>query len=99
MKDRFGQSILIGWADHEIEWVEAANTLCREQRKLAYRDIAELTGRTVEAVRRYASHLRWRDVRQVRAIRKRLPAPPQKPIAYPPSQIAPPSKSRLMGCR
>lgn len=38
------------WAPHEILWLKAALTLSCGPRCVAYRDIVELTGRTLKAV-------------------------------------------------
>lgn len=46
MMDRFGDPIVIGWADHQLVWLEAAFSLPRADRALALNDVADLTGRS-----------------------------------------------------
>ena len=53
--DRFGHDVILGWAAHEILWLEAALTLDVVERAEAYHDISEMTGRSVQAIRKKAS--------------------------------------------
>jgi len=50
MVDRFGQPILIGWPAHHILWVQAAMMLDIPERQAAFRDIAQMTGRSYKSV-------------------------------------------------
>lgn len=98
MKDRYGHDIRIFWAEHEIEWVSAANTLDFLDRRAAFKDIASMSGRSYEAVRRFASDQRARDARQAKAwAEKKKLVSTNAPLA--PTAIKPPSMARLMGCR
>ena len=54
MFDRFGDPIRVGWAEHELLWIDAAMTLPRGERFRAFEDIASLTGRTVANIQSYA---------------------------------------------
>lgn len=58
MLDRYGNRVLVGWALHELIWIEAALSLpSRALRAAAYEDIADLSGRGVLAVRDKANHM------------------------------------------
>jgi len=59
MLDRFGRVIRIGWSEHELLWVEAANTLERPLLYAALRDIADMTGRSYAAVLAKAKYMRY----------------------------------------
>ena len=48
----------IGWADHELIWLEAANTLPRAERYEALQDIASMSGRSFGAVYQQAYRMR-----------------------------------------
>jgi len=48
--DRFGNPVRIGWSAHHILWIRAAMSLEKAERHQAYRDIAELTGRSYRSV-------------------------------------------------
>jgi len=99
MIDRFNNRVSVAWSEYELEWLRAALTLDKRERCAAYRDIASMSGRGLEAVRRAASTIRTTDARQKaaaeRKVKMRLPAQ-WKAL---PSFIAPPSKARLMGAR
>lgn len=98
MIDRFGKHIFIYFADHEILWIEAANHLDYHERQAAFRDIAELSGRHLNDVRKKAHRLKR--VQKEAAAKALAPAPKPKPVwILPPSQLKPPSMARLMGCR
>lgn len=102
-----GKDIPVGWSDHHIIWIEAVMTLPKNQRTAAYQDIADMTGRTLTAVRCKAywiaeqrEYLRLRleaaTARRVLVVdRGRGPNRPK----LAPSEIAPISKARLMGAR
>ncbi len=49
MIDRWGNSVRVGWAAHEILWLEAAMSLPVLDRPAAYKDISELTGRSLHS--------------------------------------------------
>lgn len=99
MKDRFGQDVLVCWAEHELEWVDAANTLEITERRAAFHEIAALSGRSYEAVRRFAYSMRERDRRHAKAWveKKKLAAPTNNSL--PPSELRQPTRAQLMGCR
>jgi hypothetical protein len=50
MIGRDGKFIMVGWAEHEIHWLQAAMTLKGLERLEAYRDISAMTGRPVSAL-------------------------------------------------
>jgi len=66
MKDRFGRSIQVGWPEHHILWIEAAMTLPRAERNVAFNDIAEMTGRGYASV-----YYKYRDILREREAAKR----------------------------
>jgi hypothetical protein len=94
--DRYGNKIQLGWAAHELLWVEAAMTLFVEERPDAFRDIAAMSGRSYSAVRTKAYGLalqRRRDAAIDAAIAKRR----RKAGVYlDPSMIAWPTASEKM---
>lgn len=98
MISRFGQPLYLGWPEHHLEWVRAALTLDYKERQLAFRDIAEMTGRGIKAVRDRAKRIKEQDRRQAEIANRRVMRLPRA-WSMPPSQITPPSMSRLMGCR
>jgi len=102
-----GTEIIVGWSDHHIVWIEAAMTLPKNQRTAAYQDIADMTGRTLTAVRckaywigekRHNEQLRIEAARTRRVLVVDTGRGPYKPRLAP-SQLAPISKARLMGAR
>ena len=99
MKDRFGRTIYMGWAEHELLWIEAALTLPRDERTAAFMDISEITGRTMMAIRFQAKRIRKRDAKHAAAIAKkqRIKTPAHWTLG--PSQLRQPSMAQLMGCR
>lgn len=102
--DRWGKTVLIGWADHEMEWVRAALTLPQRQRLDAFADIASMTGRTFCAVADRAGIVKARQRADAAALErsKRIMTPKRSrkigPVALP-SQLNPPTRARLMGAR
>lgn len=50
MIDRFGKKIVVGFAAHEILWIEAALTLPEHERLSAFQDIAGMTGRDLTTI-------------------------------------------------
>lgn len=108
MLDRFGSPGRVGWPEHSILWLEAALTLPRDQHSQAFQDIADMTGRTLNAVRfkAYALLTQRLDVRiaDAAAIKKAqhaamLARRTARLCGLPPSQIPAPSMARLMGAR
>lgn len=95
MIDQFGNKIRIGWAAHETLWVEAAMTLPRSERKAAFYDIAEMTGRSFCAIQSRAEKLaadeRDRKIREMIAERARFTA-----SVIPSSGIRPLTRAQLM---
>lgn len=55
--DRFGRPIRLGFADHEILWIEAALTLWGRARREAFEDISAMTGRSYESIQAKAYKL------------------------------------------
>lgn len=83
MKDRSGKTIYIAWARHEFIWLEAAMTLPKKQRLAAYRDISNMTGRSMDAIARQAYNIECKrqeaalkDMRDVRAQSAGAVSPP-----------------------
>lgn len=99
MIDRHGNRIDIGWAPHEILWLEAALTLRMTERMPAYQDIAEMTGRSVRAIQAKATGI----IADSRATARRImvagPADNHAWLKFPASQITPPSKAMLTAGR
>ena len=106
MIDRFGNEVLVAWADHEVIWIEAALTLPIHKRKDAFRDIAYMCARTFQSVERKAYAIRRAQIERHRA---RVKAGIQtrgiitrsyvERRAALPSMIAQPSRERLMAGR
>jgi len=103
-----GKDVPVGWSDHHIVWIEAAMTLPKNQRTAAYQDVADMTGRTLTAVRCKAYWI----AEQREYERLRLEAATARRVLVPircvprntrpemaKSQLAPISRARLMGCR
>lgn len=107
MIDRFGAPLYVGWAEHELLWVQAALTLDRYERGPAYQQIAEMTGRTFSAVAYKASEIRREQraeaVAVLEAMRSRRVLVPERSFPKVPhlnsSSIAPPDRARLMAGR
>lgn len=57
MIDRFGKPIRVGWAPHELLYIEAALTFRASERSSAYQDIADMTGRSLIAIRAKAENM------------------------------------------
>lgn len=104
MISRYGQPIRVYWADFEVEWIEAANTLDRAERLSAIRDISSMTGRPYEQVRDFAARRREQEWRQRAALQRR---PAQRKLVMhlprewtlPPSELRQPTKKQLMAGR
>lgn len=99
MIDRFGQKISVYWAEHELLWVRAALTLDFKERQNAYRDIAFLTTRTLDQVRRRAKYIKDQDRRQAQAATLHNVTRALAVAQLPPSQLRAPTMAQLMGCR
>lgn len=65
--DRYGRKIVIGWSDHEIEWIRAAGTLALQAREDALWDIASMTGRLYSTVHRKMLSVRQEDRAKAKA--------------------------------
>lgn len=107
MIDHMGREIAVGWSDHHIVWIEAAMTLPKNKRTEAFQDIADMTGRSLNAVRckaywieeqRQEDRLRLAAARTRRVLVADPGRGPNRP-KLPPSQLEPISKARLMGAR
>lgn len=91
--------IRIGWALHELLWLEAAMSLNVSEREAAFHDIASMTGRAFSAVRTKA-YDHFADILDARAFLRDMARKRGRAVAaLNPSCIAPPSRSRLMGSR
>ncbi|HCE08739.1 MAG TPA: hypothetical protein DEQ40_09100 [Oxalobacteraceae bacterium] len=104
MMDRFGRLILLGWPEHHILYVEAALTLPRHEKFAALYDIAEITGRSIKAVRMKANQLaakKIHDAAEAETARRILVAEryrPNRPAVLP-TELLQPTKYQLMGAR
>lgn len=98
MIDRYGNRIHVGWAEHEILWLRAAICLERQERLNAYRDISAMTGRTIESVRAQAAKIYPFPLSGSRTALVICPRPMRRPTPFV-SEIKPPTKLQLMGCR
>lgn len=88
MLDRFGKTVRVAWAEHEILWLKAAMTLPRTERWEAFQDISDMTGRTFAAITYQAQRLEC--ARQEDAF-KTLRRPPPKACGdgtYPTAYVA-----------
>jgi hypothetical protein len=78
--DRHGKRVYVGWAEHEVLWLEAALTLPRDQQYAAFHDIAEMRGSTFATVARQAGHIAGVAHAKARALRlaeeRARPVPP-----------------------
>ena len=98
MIDRFGRRISVGWPEHHLEWIRAALTLDWKERQEAYRDISELTGRGIKAVRDRAKVMKDMEKRHLLAAQRRVMRLPAW-WSLPPSQLRKPSMAQLMAGR
>lgn len=100
MHDRWGQTIIVAFAEHEIEWLKAANTLPRAERLSAFADIVSMTGRTLSSIKAKAYALdmeRQRIIWAEDARRVFVPAQRIRPVhALAPSQITPITEAKRM---
>lgn len=94
MIDRWGNPIRVAWAAHELLWIEAALSLPMIERTEAFKDIAGLSGRDLEQVRRMAVTIRSAHRRAQEAMEQ-----PVKPVPLAPSALRPPTLAQLMGGR
>lgn len=106
MIDRFGRSIYVGWAAHEIIWLQSAMTLPHGERQNAYRDIASMSGRSFIAVKAQAASMRLNDRRllakaDAEILRNRTVLVPAKTTKGPAPfcEIRQPTKAQLMAGR
>lgn len=106
MVDGLGNSIRLGFADHEIEWIKVAVSLPRGPlRAAAFRDICALTGRHIEAVRQKGYHIEklrldaiMQGSKTVMVPARVHPVPQRRPHSLPPSSITVDPR-RLVGRR
>lgn len=68
MLDPAGNEIRIGWSETEMLWLRAASSLCLKDREEAWQDLAGLTGRTVNCLRRQARLLAAQDRKIAKAV-------------------------------
>lgn len=105
--DRFGNPIRVGFSPTEDEWLKAANTLHGSARFAAFRDIAEMSGRTFAQIRDKANHMRRPDNKLkgeilAKTYEWRLGATQLVAHGRPglrPSELQQPTKAALMGSR
>ena len=67
--DRYGSPIRVGWPAHHLVWLRAAMTLDGQERRDAYQDLAELTGRSWRSIWAQARLLEAQDARALRRAR------------------------------
>lgn len=63
MLDRLGLPIAVGWPPHHIIYLQAALALPRSEHTAAFQDIADLTGRSLNAVQSKAYALQRQRLR------------------------------------
>lgn len=108
--NRWGKPIIMGWWPHELIWIDAALCLPSSEYRSALRDIADLTGRGIQAVEQKAHSIvverrkaaAKEEARRILVAERCQPVTgPARPLAapMPPSTITPPSRARLMGGR
>lgn len=102
MIDCRGKPVLVAYPEHHLIWIEAANSLSPFDRSRAFYDIAELTGRSVGAIRKKANEMRaekihadWLRNASLMTAKPFLGRIP-KMVA---SDLKAPSLARLMGSR
>lgn len=101
MIDRWGTAVRVGWLAHEVLWVRAALTLPFHSRRVAFHDIASLTGRPLGAVETYAYRLKAKDKRLKAVVgpspyERAIRPPVRLPVALP-SELRGPTKAQLTG--
>lgn len=96
MLDRFGREIRVGWEPREDEWLRAANTFPVPERQEAFRDIADMSGRSFTSVRTRGRVLLSRERQTARevlqmALRKNWASesPPRRVVAIVPTLSGP----------
>jgi hypothetical protein len=110
-----GGTVRVAFQPHELEWLAAALTLPLKERKAAFRQIADMSGRELKTVQRRAERLKAdkrqeaRDFLQAFLTRTWLAGNVRNRVLVPngmrdwkklpPSEIAPPDKRKLMGAR
>jgi hypothetical protein len=114
MIDRHGKPIRLSWAPHELEWVIAASALPRNERLAAYRDISDMTGRSIKAVSNRAGFIKAQERQKAREwlavhLRKTrasggFPEAPrrvfvQTPTVASPARIRPSNDSEPLRCK
>lgn len=99
MIDRFGRRIQVGWLAWEVEYLLAAITLPKRERRAAFEDIASMTGRKFAAIQ-FQAH-KYAVAAEAVARRERLGGdsapPPVPPAVLPPSQLN--TSARMMALR
>lgn len=94
--DRWGKKVLVAWSEIEMEWLMAAISLDPCDRVPAYRDIGDMVGRTLEAVRRRANDL----IKELAILEQEAIVPPPVPIPVPSFEpIKQLTKKQMMGRR
>lgn len=103
MIDRFGKTINVGWADHELLWLHAAIELpLASERSAAYRDLVFYTTRTYAEIYSKGERLLTAVNAAKRGARLSAPAPSKVTMALP-ADFLPVSKGTtslgMMGAR
>jgi hypothetical protein len=88
MIDRWGNTVIIGWAEHELIWVRAAIRLGQTERSEAFRDIASMTGRAERTIRAMATKIRTKLNADIAAIQAAHPRRIMVPGRMPPGHRA-----------
>src|ERR1700744_3688011 len=94
--DRFGKPIIIGWADFELEYINAALTLPKAERIAAYADIAFMTGRSIRHVQRKCLDVAYKRNQSLMAAARIKPRPVARVETVQGSFIKPLDKKQLM---
>jgi hypothetical protein len=97
--DRFGNRVSVAWPEHHLIMIEAALTLPFQERQDAFRDIAEITTRTLPQVRNRAYEISRQAQRQSQAHKRRVVMRLPAHWQLGPSQLKQPTKLQLMGRR
>lgn len=94
--DRWGQSIRVGWSQHELLWVKAALSMDVPDRAEAFQQIALMTKRPLDSVRKQARKIlmEQQEATTTSALVSLIVDPPSVPSA-----ISVPDKRRLMAGR
>lgn len=104
MIDCHNKRIYVGWAEHEILWLQAAMVLPLSERSAAYQDIADMTGRTYAGITWQVSRQRGLEREHNRLVRLTAERPQRitlPPVPLPPSSMntSPQMLAKRLGAR